>query len=86
MKNQVSNGHTMDYTATADISSGDAVLVGSVLGIAITDMASVLRPHLVIIDGTVGMEGLVFCKGDTWEHVEIDFTALPQAAFHVFYR
>lgn len=40
MKNQVSNGHTMDYTATADISSGDAVLVGSVLGIAITDMAS----------------------------------------------
>jgi uncharacterized protein (DUF362 family)/prephenate dehydratase len=28
------------------------------LNIAITDMASVLRPHLVIIDGTVGMEGL----------------------------
>ena len=28
------------------------------LNIAIADMASVLRPHLVIIDGTVGMEGL----------------------------
>lgn len=28
------------------------------LDIAIADMASVLRPHLSIIDGTVGMEGL----------------------------
>ncbi len=28
------------------------------LNIAIADMASVLRPHLSIIDGTVGMEGL----------------------------
>jgi len=28
------------------------------LDVAITDMASVLRPHLSIIDGTVGLEGL----------------------------
>jgi len=28
------------------------------INIAITDMSSVLRPHLAIIDGTVGMEGL----------------------------
>jgi uncharacterized protein (DUF362 family) len=28
------------------------------IDVAITDMASVLRPHLAIIDGTVGMEGL----------------------------
>jgi len=28
------------------------------LNIAIADMASVLKPHFVIIDGTVGMEGL----------------------------
>ena len=28
------------------------------LNIAIADMASVLRPHLAIIDGTIGMEGL----------------------------
>jgi hypothetical protein len=28
------------------------------LDIAIADMASVLRPHLAIIDGTIGMEGL----------------------------
>jgi uncharacterized protein (DUF362 family) len=28
------------------------------LNVAIADMASILRPHLAIIDGTVGMEGL----------------------------
>lgn len=28
------------------------------LDVAISDMASVLRPHLAIVDGTVGMEGL----------------------------
>jgi uncharacterized protein (DUF362 family) len=28
------------------------------LDVAIADMASVLRPHLAIVDGTVGMEGL----------------------------
>lgn len=28
------------------------------IDVAITDMASILRPHLAIIDGTVGMEGL----------------------------
>lgn len=28
------------------------------LNIAITDMSSVLRPHLSVIDGTIGMEGL----------------------------
>ncbi len=35
------------------------------LNIAIADMASVLRPHLVIIDGTVGMEGLGPSAGET---------------------
>ena len=34
------------------------------LNIAITDMSSVLRPHLVIIDGTVGMEGIGPSVGD----------------------
>ncbi|MBN1761296.1 MAG: DUF362 domain-containing protein [Chitinispirillaceae bacterium] len=34
------------------------------LNIAIADMASVLKPHLVIIDGTVGMEGLGPSAGD----------------------
>ena len=34
------------------------------LNIAIADMASVLRPHLSIIDGTVGMEGLGPGAGD----------------------
>jgi prephenate dehydratase len=34
------------------------------LDVAIADMASVLRPHLSIIDGTVGMEGLGPSAGD----------------------
>jgi len=34
------------------------------LNIAIADMASVLKPHLVIIDGTVGMEGLGPSSGE----------------------
>jgi prephenate dehydratase/uncharacterized protein (DUF362 family) len=34
------------------------------LDVAIADMASVLRPHLAIIDGTVGMEGLGPSAGD----------------------
>lgn len=37
------------------------------LDIAITDMASVLRPHLSIIDGTIGMEGLGPSAGDPKE-------------------
>lgn len=34
------------------------------LNVAITDMATILRPHLAIIDGTVGMEGLGPSAGD----------------------
>ncbi|UCD48789.1 MAG: DUF362 domain-containing protein [Phycisphaerales bacterium] len=34
------------------------------INIAIADMASALRPHLAIIDGTVGMEGLGPSAGD----------------------
>jgi uncharacterized protein (DUF362 family) len=34
------------------------------LNIAIADMASVLRPHLTIVDGSVGMEGLGPSAGD----------------------
>jgi uncharacterized protein (DUF362 family) len=37
------------------------------LDIAIADMASVLRPHLAIVDGTVGMEGLGPSAGDPRE-------------------
>jgi uncharacterized protein (DUF362 family) len=34
------------------------------INVAIADMASVLRPHLAIIDGTVGMEGLGPAAGE----------------------
>jgi uncharacterized protein (DUF362 family) len=35
------------------------------INVAIADMASVLRPHLAIIDGTVGMEGLGPSAGES---------------------
>jgi len=37
------------------------------INVAIADMASVLRPHLAIIDGTVGMEGLGPAAGEPKE-------------------
>ena len=37
------------------------------INVAIADMASVLRPHLAIIDGTVGMEGLGPAAGEAKE-------------------
>lgn len=37
------------------------------INIAIADMSDILRPHLSIIDGTVGMEGLGPSAGDTRE-------------------
>lgn len=40
MKNAVSKGLTMDYTATADITSGQVVLVGAMIGIAVSALAS----------------------------------------------
>lgn len=38
-KNYVEDGHTIDYTATAAISSGDVVVVGALVGISLSDLA-----------------------------------------------
>jgi len=38
--NYVQAGEVIDYTAGADISSGDVVAVGNLVGVAITDIAS----------------------------------------------
>ena len=48
------------------------------LNVAIADMASVLRPHLAIIDGTVGMEGLGPSAG---EAKELDSVVVSADAF-----
>lgn len=38
--NYVSQGATIDYTAGADISSGDVVVIGQQIGVALTDIAN----------------------------------------------
>jgi len=40
MKTLIQKGDTIDFTAGADIESGDLVLNGSVVGVAITDAAN----------------------------------------------
>ena len=46
--NYIQAGEVIDYTAGADISSGDVVVVGNLVGVAITDIA----------DGEVGAVGI----------------------------
>jgi prephenate dehydratase len=57
------------------------------LDVAITDMASVLRPHLSIIDGTFGMEGLGPSAGDAKPLgvvvVSVDAFAADSVACHL---
>lgn len=38
--NYIQAGEVIDYTAGADISSGDVVVVGNLIGVAITDIAN----------------------------------------------
>lgn len=40
MNNAVDSGSVVQYTASADISAGDVVVMGSTCGIAITDIAN----------------------------------------------
>lgn len=50
------------------------------LNVAIADMASVLRPHLAIIDGTVGLEGLGPSAGEAKPVGAVVVSADPFAA------
>jgi len=40
MINYIADGETIDYTAGADISSGDLVVVGTLVGVAVDDIDS----------------------------------------------
>ncbi len=40
MKNFIQNGEVYNHVAAADISSGDVVVMGTVVGVAVTDIAS----------------------------------------------
>lgn len=50
------------------------------LNVAIADMASILRPHLAIIDGTVGLEGLGPSAGEAKPVGAVIVSADPFAA------
>ena len=50
MKNYVQNGSNLTITAGAAISSGDFVVVGSIVGVAVTDIAN-------------GASGAIACDG-----------------------
>lgn len=39
-KNYIQPGEVIDYTAGADIATGDVVVVGNLIGVAITDIAN----------------------------------------------
>lgn len=50
MKNYVQNGANLTITASSAISSGDFVVVGSIVGVAVTDIAN-------------GASGVIACEG-----------------------
>lgn len=67
MKNFVSNGDTMNYTAGANIASGAGVLAGNILGVAIAAIPNGEQGALQI-EGVVELlktEGTVFGAGDS---------------------
>lgn len=51
MKNYINEGKTLTYTATADIVSGQAVRVGTKIGVAVADIANGAT-------GTLWMDGV----------------------------
>ena len=51
MKNFVQDGKYLDFTAAADVDSGDLVQVGSMHGVAVTDVANGAK-------GALAMEGV----------------------------
>ena len=63
MKNYVQDGKYLDFTAAADVDSGDLVQVGSLHGVAVTDVASGAKGVLVM-EGVFTLPKLVAAAGD----------------------
>jgi predicted RecA/RadA family phage recombinase len=69
--NYLQKGDVLDYTAGADISSGDAVVIGGLIGVALTDIANG-DTGSVQITGVFDMpkvSGAVIAQGEslTWD-------------------
>ncbi|GIU22227.1 DUF2190 family protein [Shewanella sp. MBTL60-007] len=40
MKNQICDGNTINHTPTVDVKSGEAILIGNLVGVALGDVAA----------------------------------------------
>ena len=63
MKNYVQDGKYLDFTAAADVDSGDLVQVGSLHGVAVTDVANGAKGVLAM-EGVFTLPKLVAAAGD----------------------
>lgn len=72
-------GNTIDYTAGADISAGDLVVMGNIVGIALTDIANGATGAVAIegvFSGVPKVSAAVFAVG---EKLILDVSATPDA-------
>lgn len=72
-------GNVVDYTAGADISSGDLVVMGNTLGVALTDIANGDTGAVAIegvFSGVPKVSAAVFAVG---EKLILDVSATPDA-------
>jgi predicted RecA/RadA family phage recombinase len=63
MKNYVQDGKYLDFTAAADVDSGDLVQVGSLHGVAVTDVANGAVGALAM-EGVFTLPKLTAAAGD----------------------
>jgi predicted RecA/RadA family phage recombinase len=63
MKNYVQDGKYIDFTAAADVDSGELVQVGSLHGVSVTDVANGAKGSLAM-EGVFTLPKLVAAAGD----------------------
>jgi predicted RecA/RadA family phage recombinase len=63
MKNYVQDGKYIDFTAAADVDSGELVQVGSLHGVSVTDVANGAKGVLAL-EGVFTLPKLVGASGD----------------------
>jgi predicted RecA/RadA family phage recombinase len=63
MKNYVQDGKYLDFTAAADVDSGELVQVGSLHGVSVTDVASGAKGVLAM-EGVFTLPKLTAAAGD----------------------
>lgn len=77
MKNYVQDGNVIDWVATADTVSGAVVVVGSLVGVALTDIKSGETGSL-LIEGVVELKKLSSAVIAQGKAVIFDISPTPQ--------